>query len=151
MLFNIVDITDIACKMIINSSDNDIIIYTVIDVTNLLTLNPILWVFSKSVETPCRKILIFILFSRLKNSMYPLYVCTAAAADNTSFPRNGYHFITQWYTVKDYWTSYLSVSYSLDMCNDNKTIYFPYIRPHSFWILFLSNIKKNTSKTCKNN
>lgn len=42
MLFNIVDITDIACKMIINSSDNDIIIYTVIDVTNLLTLNPIL-------------------------------------------------------------------------------------------------------------
>lgn len=52
MLFNIIDITDIACKMIINSSDNDIIIYTVIDVTNLLTLNPILWVFSKSVETP---------------------------------------------------------------------------------------------------
>lgn len=42
MLFNKVDITDIACKMIINSSDNDIIIYTVIDVTNLLTLNMIL-------------------------------------------------------------------------------------------------------------
>lgn len=148
MLFNIVDITDIACKMIINSSDNDYIYRNWCN-KSLNAKPDIMSVFQ--IGRDARKILIFILFSGLKNSMYPLYVCTTAAADNTSFPRNGYHFITQWYTVKDYWTSYLSVSYSLDMCNDNKTIYFPYIRPHSFWILFLSNIKKNTSKTCKNN
>lgn len=42
MLFNIVDIIDIVCKMIINSLDNDIIIYIVIDVINFLMLNLIL-------------------------------------------------------------------------------------------------------------
>lgn len=50
MLFNIVDIIDIVCKMIINSLDNDIIIYIVIDVINFLMLNLILWVFFKLVE-----------------------------------------------------------------------------------------------------
>lgn len=50
MLFNKVDIIDIVCKMIINSLDNDIIIYIVIDVINFLMLNLILWVFFKLVE-----------------------------------------------------------------------------------------------------